>query len=414
MKIKQIICRPGIGAWYVTDLEAIRRGALPDAVGFLYEGEPVSPGFAAIRTPARTVALQMVLEDGQVALGDCVTTIYPGRPGRDNPLTPEDLISLLDSQVSAMFVGRSVERFRPNDDFLAEIRIDGKPLSPSARYGLSQALLDAAAKARHVPMARILADEWGTEITSEYIPINLQTGPDSERGMDKIILRRGEIFHTKNPHNEKMFEVVPDFLRYLRSRLERLAPTDYHPRIHLDFYGLMGKIFGGDVGRIVGYILELEDLAGPYGLIIGDVVEMPTRDAQIEKMGLIRQAARAAGVRSKLLVEEHCLTLEDHRAFVDGGAADYQKIRPLDLGNISEMMNIARHVKKERAETGVGLYLTGSGSEPEQAARVRTHVALASGVDFMIGSPGMGVDEAHTLIRNEMTRTFALIQDLGV
>ena len=89
MKIRQVIATPGVGAWYSTDLEAIRRGAKPDANGFLYEGEPVTPGFSAIRQPAWTVCLQLLLDDGMVAYGDCATMTFAGRGGgRDVPVGP--------------------------------------------------------------------------------------------------------------------------------------------------------------------------------------------------------------------------------------------------------------------------------------------------------------------------------------
>jgi methylaspartate ammonia-lyase len=40
-------------------------------------------------------------------------------------------------------------------------------------------------------------------------------------------------------------------------------------------------------------------------------------------------------------------------------------------------------------------------------------VALAANVDFMLCSPGMDVDNAHTLAHNEMKKVFALIPALS-
>lgn len=414
MKIKNILARPGVGAWYVTDLEAVRQGALPDKIGFMYSGTPVTPGFQDIRQPAQAVCVMVVLEDGQIAYGDCATTVFPGRAGRDVPVTPDQMVRIIEDQVAPELVGRDVTTFRGIDEHLASLRVDGRELGPATRYGLSQALLDAAAKARRVPMARVLADEWGTTISTKPIPLNLQTGPDAERGLDKFILRRGDILHTRNPHNEKMFEQVPGAVEYIKDRLTRLAPADYRPTIHLDFYGLMGKVYAGDVGKIVEHIALIERLADPYPVIFGDVTEEKTLEAQVEKMAEIRRAARAAGITGKLLVEEHCLTLEDHKAFIDAGAADYQKVRPLDLGNFSTMMDIGVYVKRERASEGVGIYFTGTGSETETAARVRTHVAMALQADFMLASPGMGLDEAHTVVQNEMTRVLAQVEALAL
>ena len=101
------------------------------------------------------------------------------------------------------------------------------------------------------------------------------------------------------------------------------------------------------------------------------------------------------------------------RAFLDAEAADYQKIRPLDLGNLGAMMDIARLLKVERASAGAGIYLSGSGAETQQAGLTRVHLALAANVDVMLGSPSMDVDGAHTLATNEMTKLFALLPTLS-
>jgi methylaspartate ammonia-lyase len=413
VKIRGLIATPGVGGWYSTDLEAIRRGAKPDVNGFLYEGEPVTPGFTAIRQPAWTVCLQLLLDDGLVAYGDCATMTFSGRGGgRDGPIGPEGLIGLIERAVTPHLVGLDVERFRPNDELLAGLQVDGQPLPPAARYGLSQALLDATAKARRLPMACVLAEEWDIPLATKPVALNLQTGPDWERGIDKIILRRGAAIHTRQPHNPRMFAEIPDFLTTLRDRLQRLAPADYRPRIHIDFYGLMEGIFDGDTARMVEHIAELERLASPYVLLVGDMVELSTQEAQIETMARVRRGMQRLGLASRTVAEEHCLTVDDHRAFLDAGAANYQKIRPLDLGNLGAMMDIARLIKVERASAGVGIYLSGSGAETQQAGLTRVHLALAANVDVMLGSPSMDVDGAHTLATNEMTKLFALLPTL--
>lgn len=415
-KVTHVIARPGVGAWYVMDLEAVRRGAAPaDEIGFLFEDPPVTPGFTAIRQPARGVLLQFILDDGQIAYGDCATTTFPGRAGRDKPITPDDLVTIVNEQVAPQVVGREVNEFRPNDNFLVDFRLsNGDPLSPATRYGLSQAFLDSAAKSNHVPMARILANEWNTQIATEPIPMNLQTGPDWQRGVDKIILRRGAVIHSRQPHNEKMFATVPEYLEYVRGRLQRLAPAEYKPTIHMGLYGLPGKIYGGDVDKIVDHLAKFEKIADPYPMVFGDVVEMPARDEQIEKMAAIRRGVKQAGIKGTLEVEEHCLTIDDYQAFLEAGAADSYKIRPLDTGNFCVMMDIAALVRSDQRDGTKQLYLTGSGPETENASRARVHLALATRVDRMLGSPGMGVDEAHSLMTNEMTRVFALVEDLGV
>ena len=81
MKIKDIVCAKGMTGFYFDDQRAIKQGAQHD--GFNYVGESVTPGFTAIRQPGECVSVMFVLEDGQVAYGDCAAVQYSGAGGRD-------------------------------------------------------------------------------------------------------------------------------------------------------------------------------------------------------------------------------------------------------------------------------------------------------------------------------------------
>ena len=58
------------------------------------------------------------------------------------------------------------------------IRIAGRPLHHAISYGVSQALLDAVAKASHRLMCEVVAEEYGCAIAERPIPIFAQTGDD--------------------------------------------------------------------------------------------------------------------------------------------------------------------------------------------------------------------------------------------
>ena len=53
------------------------------ADGSLYDGTPMSPGFTRIIEPATIISVMLVLEDGQIAFGDCADVILAGVAGRD-------------------------------------------------------------------------------------------------------------------------------------------------------------------------------------------------------------------------------------------------------------------------------------------------------------------------------------------
>ncbi|MBC8015850.1 MAG: methylaspartate ammonia-lyase, partial [Sporomusaceae bacterium] len=69
MKIVNVVCSKGRTGFYFDDQRAIKNGAKHD--GFTYVGEAVTPGFHSIRQSGEAVSVMIVLEDGQVAYGDC-------------------------------------------------------------------------------------------------------------------------------------------------------------------------------------------------------------------------------------------------------------------------------------------------------------------------------------------------------
>ena len=68
MKIEKVICSKGRTGFYFDDQKAIKAGAKND--GAAYIGEPMTPGFTSIRMAGEAISVQLVLSDGQIALGD--------------------------------------------------------------------------------------------------------------------------------------------------------------------------------------------------------------------------------------------------------------------------------------------------------------------------------------------------------
>src|SRR3972149_1428201 len=366
--IQHVLLAEGLGASWYSDLEAIKRGAKQD--GFAYDGMPVTPGFSTIRQPAAAVCVMLVLSDSQVAYGDCVGVAYSGRMGRDRLLNPTEIIAVLREYVVPLLTGREVKAFRPIMESIESYRVDGQRLHSNLRYGVSQALLDTVAKAQHVTMSEVLAEEYQLELIDADVPVNLQTGYDWYSGVDKIILRRGPFIHTGSTHNREMFAKQIEYLRWIRGRLEKYGDQSYRPTVHFDLYGHIGIAFDHDTRR----------------------------------MAELKSELRRRGNRVRLMTDELCPTFEDHKAFAAAGAADLQKVKAPDMGGVSNSIECALYLKSK----GVGVYLGGSATETERAAQVRTHVALAVRPDQMLASPGMGVDEAHSVVVNEMHRTRAM------
>src|SRR5215203_2289747 len=144
MKIKDVICAEGRSGYMHRDLAAIKSGkAILD--GSLYKGKPLSPGFTHIIEPATIISVMLVLEDGQIAFGDCADVILAGVAGRDPAFNAKDHIDYVRTEVADALRGRDVSGFRANAGEMDNFSRGGKRLHTAIRYGVSQALLHATA-----------------------------------------------------------------------------------------------------------------------------------------------------------------------------------------------------------------------------------------------------------------------------
>ena len=110
MKIRTALFAPGSSAFFFDDQRAIKRGAPHD--GFVYDGQPVTPGFSRIRMAGETISVLLELEDGQIAVGDCVAVQYSGCGGRDPVFLADTYLPVLE-QTRASPAGRSHGRTIP-------------------------------------------------------------------------------------------------------------------------------------------------------------------------------------------------------------------------------------------------------------------------------------------------------------
>jgi methylaspartate ammonia-lyase len=408
MKIEDVICAVGRNSFVHKDLAAIKAGAVPN--GAFYDGATVTPGFDKIVQPGRVISVMLLLEDGGIAFGDCVDVIFTGTAGRDTLFNPDDHLALLEGRVADFLRGRVVDQFRPLAEEFDDMDVDGRRLHTAVRYGVSQALLHAAALSNRCTMAEIIAREYGTTIGSKHVPILTSVVKTDPILLDRMIMKKVDLL----PHAS--FAVVEadlgldgskliDFATGLVKRIKEVGSPGYRPRIHLDTYGSIGELFNNDPAVIVDYLARVKAAVEPFDLLIESPVIAETQEEQVRIYHLIKQELAAKKVDVRLIVDEWCNTLEDIRRFAEKGAADFVQIKMPDLGGISnsiEAVNFCRSV-------GIGCCLGGTANETDQSARITTHVGLACGPDFFLAKPGLGGDEALMILGNEMSRTLALL-----
>jgi len=403
MKVEKLLVRKGFAGYFWTDRAAVKKGAQKD--GLVYRGEPVTPGFKAIRVPAEAACILLILEDGQIAYGDCVAVVYTGGWGRDPLFAVDSYIPMIEKELGPLFEGYELRDFKTSAKYFDQLDIHGGRLHTAIRYGVTQAILDAVAKARKITMAEVIADEYGTTIARDPIPILGQTGEEFYSNTEKMILLRLPLLPHASIKTSEDFEELLDKLRWTRKRVTELAGKDYKPILHFDLYGTMGTFFNYSIPDMVDYFRKLEKESTPLELIIEAPVEMETQSDHIKMMRNLRETLAKEKINVKIVADEWCNTLDDVKRFVDEGAADMIQTKTPDLGGLNNAIEAVLYCH----ENGVLAYLGGSAAETERSAQICAHLALATQPRQILERPGMGVFEGTSIVLNEMQRALALI-----
>lgn len=408
MKIVDIICSEGKTGFYFDDQKAIKQGVKHD--GMFYIGEAVTEGFENIRQAGESISVMLVLEDGQVAYGDCLAVQYSGAAGRDPLFLAQDFIPLIEGEIKDRLVGKETKEFKKLAEEVDSMKIDGERLHTAIRYGLTQALLDAAAKAKKVTRAEVVKEEYNTEIDLDRVPIFSQSGDDRYLNVDKMIIKEVDVL----PHGlfnnveEKLGlkgEKLKDYVKWLSGRiLEHRENEDYNPKLHIDVYGTIGELLDNDIEKMTEYLGELEELAKPFSLSIEGPMDVGEREAQMEALRDLRKSLEANNISVRLVADEWCNTLEDVKYFADNKSGHMIQIKAPDLGGVNNSIEAILYC----AEAGVDSYLGGTCNGTGRSAEICTNIAMACGADQVLAKPGMGVDEGIMLVNNEMNRVLAL------
>lgn len=409
MKIEKVVCSAGRTGFFFDDQKAIKAGAKAD--GAAYVGQAMTPGFEKIRQAGESISVMLILEDGQVAYGDCAAVQYSGAGGRDPLFLASNFIPVIEKYVAPVLEGREADNFKALAEEVEKVEVDGKRLHTAIRYGVSQAILDAVAKATKRLMCEVVADEYGTTVSEKQIPIFTQSGDNRYENADKMILKGAAILpHALINNVETKLgrdgSILREYVEWLRDRIIALRPTeDYAPVMHIDVYGTIGQAFGNEnFEAMADYIATLEEAAKPFKLRIEGPMDAGEREKQMLCLKGLREEIDRRGINVELVADEWCNTLEDVIYFCDNKAGHMAQIKTPDLGGINNTIEAVLYCKKN----GFGAYQGGTCNETDRSAQVCVNCAMATQPDQILAKPGMGVDEGFMIVYNEMNRIIAL------
>ena len=410
MKIIDVVCSAGRTGFYFDDQRAIPGGAGHD--GTFYIGKPVTTGFRAVRQAGESISVMLVLEDGQIAFGDCAAVQYSGAGGRDPLFLAEDFIPVIDKYIKPQLVGKEADDFRGLCAMMEAIQVEGKRLHTAIRYGVSQAILDAVAKATNRLMCEVVADEYGCTVSETPIDIFTQSGDDRYDNADKMIIKGAQVLPHALINNidtklGRKGEKLAEYVAWLRDRiLANRTDENYLPVFHIDVYGTIGAAFGNtNYKEMADYIEELGKIAKPFHLRIEGPMDCDV-DVPTQMKALAGHTAEldARGCDVELVADEWCNTLEDIKLFADNKAGHMVQIKTPDLGGINNTIEAVLYCK----EKGIGAYQGGTCNETDRSAQVCVHCAMATQPVQILAKPGMGVDEGYMIVYNEMNRIIAM------
>ena len=410
MKIIDVVCSAGRTGFYFDDQRAIKQGAGHD--GMFYTGAPVTDGFRSVRQAGESISVMLVLEDGQIAWGDCAAVQYSGAGGRDPLFLAQDFIPVIEQYIKPQLVGKEANDFRGLCAMMEAITVEGKRLHTAIRYGVSQALLDAVAKATGRMMCEVVADEYGCTVSDKAIDIFTQSGDDRYMNADKMIIKGAQVLPHALINNveEKLGrkgEKLAEYVAWLRDRILAMRHDEsYLPVFHIDVYGTIGAAFGNNnYQAMADYIEELGKIAKPFHLRIEGPMDCDCdRETQMTALAGLTAELDKRGCDVELVADEWCNTLEDIKLFADHKAGHMVQIKTPDLGGINNTIEAVLYCK----ERGVGAYQGGTCNETDRSAQVCVHCAMATQPVQILAKPGMGVDEGYMIVYNEMNRILAI------
>ncbi|MBU1141447.1 MAG: methylaspartate ammonia-lyase [Firmicutes bacterium] len=408
MKIIDVILTKSYTGFYFDDQKAIKRGA--DHDGFLYVGSPMTSGFANIRVPGEAISIQLILENGDIGIGDCAAVQYSGAGGRDPLFLAGDYLPWIEQHIKPLLIGEDVSIFKMLSEKYDHMQINGQRMHTAIRYGITQALLSAVAISTKRTLAEVIRDEYNPEYKQlKRVPIFAQTGDDRYTNVDKMILKEVDSLPHALINNVKeklgyRGELLLDYVKWLKERILKYRQNDkYMPILHIDVYGTIGIAFDNDLDKIISYIKSLEKVAQPFKIRLEGPIDTGDREGTMIALRDIRKRIDDENIGVEIVADEWCNTLDDIKYFADNKAGHILQIKTPDLGGLNNIAEAIIYCK----ENHIGAYCGGTCNETNISAIATTNVAIACQADLCLAKPGMDVDGGFMIVKNEMERVIA-------
>ncbi len=410
MKILDVLYSKGRTGFYFDDQNAIKAGAKHD--GFFYDGKAITDGFNEVRQAGESISIQLILENGHVAHGDCAAVQYSGAGGRDPLFTADYYIPFLEKHITPKLKGKEVDTFSTLAEEFDSLEVENKRLHTAIRYGISQALLDASSKANNCTMAEIISKEYMNNAEIKQIPIFTQSGDARYENFDKMIIKSADVLPHALINNveEKLGEdgeLLIEYISWMRERiLSKRTEESYNPIMHVDVYGTMGITYNNDLDKVYDLLERCSKAASPFLIRIEGPCDTGDKEGTIKALKYLTEKVNKNKLNLEIVADEWCNTYDDIVDFADENAGHMLQIKTPDLGGVNNIAKAIVYCNK----LNIGSYSGGTCNETNRSAEVTTNIAMACHAKQCLAKPGMGVDEGYMIVFNEQQRVLQRVK----
>ena len=271
------------------------------------------------------------------------------------------------------------------------------------RYAVSQAVVGGVSFATNEVPFKMMARELKLPIINKMIPLHGSSGADWGGAVDRMLARNIPFLPQGQFENiaEQIGANGEHLLTWIRHFKTRANKFSYVPTLTLDFHGALDTAFNHDLTLISTFIATMAKEALPHRLHVESPIVGKTLDDHATRFAEIRKQLTSKAPDTRIIADEWANEVSDIDLLIRTKAVDGIHIKMPDTGSLSECAKAVSMCKNNSIFSLLG----GSCTETDIGARMSAHLALATRPDALLVKPGMGFDESHSLLFNEMARS---------
>lgn len=233
------------------------------------------------------------------------------------------------------------------------------PLPPELRFGLSLALVEAAARVQGRTVVETLTEEFGLARAGKPLAVHLRFA-DLPNPNDPVLARiTAASYGLEIGGGEALAEFgsggirLQNRVRQLTNRVKRYVPDGREPHetaFLFDLKGGLGRLYDFNSGQILGNIFGLEQTTKPFRLRLVDPLLAANRADQLRLMAELQGFLRLRQMRTTLLARVGVETAEDIQALADHKCCDGVVLDMRRLGTVRRTIELAAAARERGLE----------------------------------------------------------------